>query len=104
MKQMTFEDFLAVRDARDWRLIDVREQDEWDEVHVKGTELFPLSRLRDGAIPETDDRPVALICRSGARSAMAAQILEGAGWAEVINISDGTLGAIATGEEHLERG
>lgn len=104
MKEMTFEQFQRVRDERGLRLIDVREQGEWDEVHVQGAELFPLSKLRGGDIPEFDDRDVALICRSGGRSAMAAKMLEGAGHGEFINISDGTLGAIRSGEDHLERG
>ncbi len=104
MQQMTFEEFLAAREDRDLRLIDVREPDEWEQVHVRDAELFPLSRLRRGETPEFDERDVALICRSGGRSAMAAQMLESAGFGPFINISDGTLGAIEAGEEHLERG
>ena len=104
MKQMPFEEFVKVRTDRDFRLIDVREADEWADVHVDGAELHPLSKIRQGSLPDEDGREVALICRSGARSAVAAGILEDAGWQEITNISDGTLGAIEAGEDYVIRG
>lgn len=103
MKRMDYEEIAQKRQEEDLRVIDVREQDEYDEVHVKGVELFPLSRLRKGELPEPDDRSVAVICRSGGRSAMACQILEQNGWDECINVEGGTLAAIEAGEEHVER-
>jgi len=104
MKRMEYDEFARVRDEQGLRVIDVREQDEWDEVHVRDAELFPLSRLQRGELPEDDGRPVALICRSGGRSAMAAQVLESAGFNETINVEGGTLAAIAAGaQEDLVR-
>ena len=102
MKEMTYEEFAQKRDELGRRLIDVREEDEFRAVHVRGAELFPLSKLRQGQLPEADERPVALICRSGARSAMAAQLQEQAGFDECINIAGGTLAAIKAGPEHVE--
>jgi rhodanese-related sulfurtransferase len=104
MKRMDYKDIADKRDQDDLRLIDVREQDEYDEVHVKGVELFPLSKLKKGELPEKDDRPVAVICRSGGRSQMACEILEKNGWEECTNVEGGTLAAIDAGEEHVERG
>lgn len=104
MKEMSYRDFARVRDEQGWRLIDVREEDEFRAVHVKGAELVPLSKLREGQYPEPDDRPVAIICRSGARSAVACQLLEQQGFDECTNIADGTLGAIAEGPDHVESG
>jgi len=103
MERMSFEEFANARDDQDLRLIDVREQDEYDEVHVKGAEFFALSWIREGRLPVDDGRQVALICRSGGRSAMAAQILERSGFNHVINVEGGTLAAIAAGEENVER-
>jgi len=100
MKQLSFSDFSGRLDDADVRLIDVREPAEYEEVHVRGAELHPLSKIRSGQLPEFDDREVFVICRSGGRSAMACQIFERAGVA-CTNISDGTLGAIAAGDEHL---
>lgn len=104
MKRMSFEEIAQKRQDSDLRIIDVREQDEYDQVHVKGVELFPLSKIRGGELPEPDDRDVAIICRSGGRSAMACQILENAGWDECTNVEGGTLAAIEAGEEFVERG
>jgi len=103
MKQMPYKDVAQLREESDLRIIDVREPDEFEEVRVRGAELFPLSDLRDGERPDEDDRPTAIICRSGGRSEMAARMLENDGWDELINVSDGTIGAVEAGEEHVER-
>ncbi len=103
MRQMRYKELAELREGEELRLIDVREQDEYDEVHVEGVELFPLSKLRRGERPAEDDRQVAMICRSGARSEMAARMLENEGWDEIINVSDGTDGAVEAGEEHVVR-
>ena len=105
MKQMPYKQVAEERERRDLRIIDVREPDEYEEVHVEGVELFPLSKLRRGERPEPDDRPTAVICRSGGRSRQAAQMLEQEeGWGELINVSDGTNGAVEAGEKHVVRG
>ena len=103
MQQMRYKEVAEMREETDLRIIDVREPDEYEEVHVEGVELFPLSKIRKGERPEKDDRKTAIICRSGGRSQRAAQILESEGWEELINISDGTNGAIEAGEEHVVR-
>jgi rhodanese-related sulfurtransferase len=77
-------------------LLDVREDDEWaaghapDAIHVRLSELS----ARTGEIPR--DREVYVICRSGARSAYAAQALAGAGW-QTVNVSDGMTGWAVAG-------
>lgn len=104
MKRMSFKDYLDAKNDDDWRLIDVRESDEWEAVHVEEAELFPLSKIRQGELPEEDERPIAIICRSGGRSAMACQIFERAGFAECTNIEGGTNAAIEAGEDYVVRG
>lgn len=104
MRQMRYKELAELRADEDLRLIDVREPDEYEEVHVEDVELFPLSKLRRGERPDEDDRQVAMICRSGNRSEMAAKMLESEGWDEIINVSDGTKGAVEAGEEHVVRG
>ena len=103
MERMTYREFRAAREDQGLRLIDVREEDEFTEVHVKGAEHFALSRIKEGEMPEDDGRRVALICRSGARSAQAAEALENHGFSEVINVEGGTLSAIEAGEEEVDR-
>jgi rhodanese-related sulfurtransferase len=77
-------------------LLDVREDDEWvaghapDAVHVRLGELG----ARAGELPR--DREVYVICRSGTRSAYAAQALGGAGL-NAINVADGMTGWAVAG-------
>jgi rhodanese-related sulfurtransferase len=77
-------------------LLDVREDDEWaaghapEAVHVRLGELS--ARTED--IPR--DQEVYVICRSGARSAYAAQALAGAGW-NTVNVADGMTGWAVAG-------
>jgi rhodanese-related sulfurtransferase len=77
-------------------LLDVREDDEWaaghapDAVHVRLGELG----ARAGELPH--DREVYVICRSGTRSAYAAQALAGGGL-QAINVADGMTGWAVAG-------
>lgn len=77
-------------------LLDVREDDEWvaghapDAVHVRLGELG--ARLDE--LPQ--DREVYVICRTGARSAYAAQALIGGGM-NAINVADGMTGWAVAG-------
>src|SRR5579864_2865250 len=55
-------------------LVDVREKSEWDEGHISGAELLPLSELRKGVDAEAlrkklpKDRIVYTHCVVGKRS------------------------------------
>ena len=70
-------------------LIDVREESEWNEVHIPGALLIPLSQFvaRQGEIPE--GRALIMQCRSGGRSGQAAQALRTAGRMNVANLAGG---------------
>ena len=69
-------------------LLDVREDDEWAAGYAPGARHIPLGQLgaRTAEIPQ--DEAVYVICRSGIRSARAAQALTAAGW-EAINVGGG---------------
>ena len=69
-------------------LLDVREDDEWTAGYAPGARHIPLGQLgaRTAEIPQ--DEVVYVICRSGARSARAAQALSAAGW-DAINVAGG---------------
>jgi rhodanese-related sulfurtransferase len=70
-------------------LVDVREPDEFARFRAEGAVLFPLSTfiLRLQQLPR--DRPLLMICNSGARSAQATAYLLGNGWADVTNVAGG---------------
>lgn len=65
-------------------LVDVREQAEWDNGHLKAAQLVPLSLLnKDGAVIPASlpkDKPLYLHCRSGSRCLKAAEILKAKGY------------------------
>lgn len=72
-------------------LIDVREPDEYAQVHAPGSRLIPLSQLpqRIKELQAAKDQPIALICRSGNRSGQAQQLLEQAGFSKTVNVQGG---------------
>ena len=70
-------------------LIDVREESEWNEVHIPGALLIPLSQFvaRQDEIPA--GRALIMQCRSGGRSGQAALALRTAGRTNVANLAGG---------------
>jgi hydroxyacylglutathione hydrolase len=77
----------ADRDAI--QVLDVREQTEWDAGHIPGSVFAPYHDI-DEIPPGIDPaRPVAAICGSGQRSAVAASLLQKLGAREVIHVVDG---------------
>ena len=68
--------------------VDVREPEEWEAGHVDGSLWIPLGELqaRAGELPR--DRPLVIVCRSGARSGYAADALVAAGY-DASNLSGG---------------
>lgn len=77
-------------------VLDVREAHEYAEAHVPGAQLLALSELVDRIADVPDGSPLYLICRSGARSRRACELLAGVGIAG-INVAGGTLAWIDSG-------
>jgi sulfur dioxygenase len=78
---------------RDVQVIDVREPDEYTGPlgHVPGARLIPLGSLLKRTDELGKDKPVVIVCRSGARSAQATVLLGKAGFEKVANLSGGML-------------
>jgi hydroxyacylglutathione hydrolase len=76
-------------DRNDPQILDVREQSEWDAAHISGSVHVPYHDIH--ALPEGIDPggPVAAICGSGQRSAVAASLLKRYGARDVIHVVDG---------------
>jgi glyoxylase-like metal-dependent hydrolase (beta-lactamase superfamily II)/rhodanese-related sulfurtransferase len=73
------------------RLLDVRDDDEWEEGHVEGSVHVPYHELRDG-VPEgvrNGGRPLAVACSAGNRSSIAVSLLRRAGLDDVVHVADG---------------
>ncbi|MFP4006883.1 MAG: rhodanese-like domain-containing protein [Spirulinaceae cyanobacterium] len=73
-------------------VIDVREPGEYAGEHIPGAKLVPLSKFDAKKIPNRSNKQVVLYCRSGNRSAQAAQKLFASGYSEVTHLQCG-LGA-----------
>ena len=71
-------------------LVDVREPHEWRAGRAAGARHIPLAELprRTGELPT--ERPIYLICASGNRSKVAAELLHRSGFDSPINVSGGT--------------
>ena len=79
----------AVALARDgFRVIDVREQSEWDAGHVAGATLLPLGEVaeRIGGLVPDKDAPLLLHCAVGGRSARAAGRLAEMGYTNLVSM------------------
>jgi hydroxyacylglutathione hydrolase len=64
-------------------LVDVRNGSEWNDGHIPGSLNHPLGRLSETLGQIRRDRPVVVYCLSGARSAVAAGVLQAAGFEAV---------------------
>jgi rhodanese-related sulfurtransferase len=69
-------------------LVDVREQDEWDAGHAPGALHLPLGELAERRGELEGVGHVVMVCRSGARSDLAASLLASAGL-EAENLAGG---------------
>jgi sulfur-carrier protein adenylyltransferase/sulfurtransferase len=78
-------------DSEDPLILDVREQDEWDEGHIPGALHIPRGNLEsriESAAPDRSRR-VVVYCAVGNRSAFAAKTLEELGYEEVASLTGG---------------
>jgi rhodanese-related sulfurtransferase len=75
----------------DGQLIDVREPDEVAAGTLPGAVNIPLGDL-ENRLGELDrSRPLVLLCRSGGRSTIAAELVTTAGFEDVVNLVGGML-------------
>ena len=74
----------------DVRVLDVREDHEFRSGHLPGALHVPLKRLPDRAARLKKDRPYAVICASGSRSAGATHFLLDNGFEGAVSVRGGT--------------
>jgi sulfur dioxygenase len=88
------------------QLLDVREPDEFTGAlgHIDGATLIPLGQLADQAASLNTQLPIVVVCRSGARSAQAVQILSKNGVSQAANLPGGMLAWRAQGLPAVDGG
>ncbi|MBQ9511418.1 MAG: rhodanese-like domain-containing protein [Clostridia bacterium] len=83
--------FVKIKEAV---MIDVREEEEYITGHAIGARMLPLGDISSETVEKIvprKDTPIILYCRSGARSAVAAQMLDEMGYTRVFD-AGGLLG------------
>jgi hydroxyacylglutathione hydrolase len=89
---------LAARLRRDEvRLLDVRDQDEWEEGHVEGSRHVPYYDLGKN-VPDdllNGDKPLAVACSVGNRSSIAVSLLRRAGVDDIVHVASGGVAELA---------
>jgi phage shock protein E len=70
-------------------LLDVREPDEFHQIRIPQAVNLPLGRIdaqSAARVAPSKDKPVVVYCRTGRRSAEAAQILERLGYSTILDM------------------
>ena len=88
MKEITFNNFYQLYQKESLSVLDVREVEEFEALHLEGARNFPLSQLADTYEQLDKTQPCYVICKSGIRSARACQFLTEQGY-EVVNVQGG---------------
>ncbi len=71
--------YLQQRREEDYRLVDVRQPEEYSQGHIPGAQLLPLAQLEADVSQLPADQELVFYCRSGARSQAAALIAADSG-------------------------
>ena len=83
-------EFIAQRVADEtWQLVDVREDWEVEIVSVPQSIKIRMSEIPSRHTELNADKPVAVLCHSGGRSAKVAEFLASQGFSRVANIAGG---------------
>jgi hydroxyacylglutathione hydrolase len=86
------------------QLLDVRERSEFEDGHIPGSLHAAYHDLRELPAGLDAGRPVAAVCSSGQRSAVAASLLRRLGVDEVLHVADGGIPAWRRAGRPLEAG
>jgi rhodanese-related sulfurtransferase len=91
-----------LQSGRNALLVDIREQNEFDAMHIEGALHVPRGILESSCdynyedtireLVEARERDVILVCRSGNRSVLAAYTLQLMGYSKVVSMKTGLRG------------
>ena len=81
--------FISENSLSDINILDVRQPGEYEGEHLPGAKLIPIGDL-NSRINELDPQKTTLVyCAVGGRSRVAAQMLSGNGFCNILNLSGG---------------
>jgi rhodanese-related sulfurtransferase len=91
-----------LQNSPDLMLLDIREPYEFDTMHIEGATNVPRGVLEtacdynyeetDPELVEARDRNIVVICRSGKRSVLAADVMQQMGYRKIRSLKTGMLG------------
>ncbi len=81
--------FIALHRSDAYTLLDVRQPHEYERERIPGAKLIPLPELMDRKHELDPHRPLLVYCAVGGRSRVAAQLLAGQGFSDVVNLQGG---------------
>ncbi|MEM6910500.1 MAG: rhodanese-like domain-containing protein [Verrucomicrobiota bacterium] len=84
-------DLAALQESADeFRLIDCREDDEWQHCRIEGADLLPLSNFAEETARLDDlDARLIVYCHHGMRSLQATKFLRNKGFAQTSSLAGG---------------
>ena len=86
--EISVEEAKKVLNDSNYVFIDVREPSEYEEGHIEGIKLIPLSNIPDYSTKLDKSKKYVAVCRSGARSKSATEKMQALGL-NVVNMSGG---------------
>jgi hydroxyacylglutathione hydrolase len=75
--------------AGEIQVLDVRREPEWEAGHIEEASWWPLAKFKVSPPDINSELPVAVHCKGGYRSIIAASLLQRAGFRNVINVTGG---------------
>lgn len=78
-----------MKNSSQLEVIDVREPHEYKSGHISRAKNIPLSKIAEKAKNIPRDKEIALVCRSGNRSMIAAKRLKKLGYEKLTNVRGG---------------
>jgi len=86
-----------IENGEDFILLDVRNPEEYEEIHIENSILVPVQELsqqtlNDAGIGEdSKDKEIVIYCRSGARSKQAYDIMKSLGYTNIKSVAGGMI-------------
>ncbi len=97
MKTITVKELNISMEKENINLVDVREEEEYNQIHAINSILKPLSLIHSWESQLDKEKTYYIICRSGGRSSMAIEHLENLGYKNLINVEGGTIAWVEKG-------
>ena len=83
-----------IESKKDFFLLDVRNQSEWNTGYIEGATLIPYKEIEDNLdkLPSDKNSLIVIYCKSGIRSGAALETLKKLGYTNLTHLIQGTTG------------